>query len=143
MQIMATDGNWADKSFTGHAFVCLQLRLSTGIKEDCYGFYPKGTTSTIVGGPGVVDSEFNFAERPMTRFSNVKVSVTKGVSLEVRAKILKLIQGWKKDFELSSTNCVAFANAVADLAGLRIPSGTGLTTPVNYVTHLRDLNTGR
>lgn len=142
VQIMAADANWADKSFTGHAFICIQLKLSNGIKEDCYGFYPKNAAAAVVGGPGVVDSELDFDKHPPTRFGNVRISVTKGVSLEARMKILGLIKGWRKDFALTAVNCVAFANAVADLAGLRTPASTNSITPVGYVMQLRSLNPG-
>ncbi|NKE71318.1 hypothetical protein [Candidatus Manganitrophus noduliformans] len=139
VQFMATGSNWSDSSFTGHAFVCLQLPTNTGIKEDCYGFYPK-SIGAIFGGPGVVDSEFNFSARPPTRFSNVVVSLTKSISLKQRQQILATIAGWDKSFSLTSTNCVSLANAVAGAAGLNRPAGTSFSTPVQYVTKLKEAN---
>lgn len=140
IQIMASDANWTDSSFTGHAFVCMQLKLNTGLKEACYGFYPRSTAKALVGGPGVVDSEFDFEKHPPTRFSNVKASVTKAISVQDRTKILTFIKGFDKNFTLSASNCVAFANGVARLAGLKTPSSTNFTTPVSYVQKLRELN---
>ena len=140
--LMASEANWTDSSFTGHAFVCLQLRVNSGLKEDCYGFYPRKGMRALVGGPGVVDSEFDFEKHPPTRFSNVKVSLNKTISLDARRKILSLIRGYDKNFSLVSNNCVSFANSVARLAGLVTPDGVDFLTPVAYVQKLRALNPG-
>lgn len=136
---MATGASWSDSSFTGHAFVCIQLPTTSAIKEDCYGFYPKSEGS-IFGGPGVVDSEFDFTAHPPTRFSNVRVSVTKAISLSQRQRILTVIKGWDKSFSLTSSNCVSLANAVAEAAGLTRASETSFMTPVEYVQRLKELN---
>ena len=136
---MATGANWSDSSFTGHAFVCLRLTVHNGIKEDCYGFYPR-SSGAIFGGPGVVDSELDFNAHPPTRISNVRVSVTKTISLTQRQRILSVIHNWKNQFSLTSSNCVSLANAVAEAAVLRAPSDRSYATPVQYVQNLKELN---
>lgn len=142
VQFMASDGNWADQSVTGHAFVCVQLQVSSGLKEDCFGFYPRKGGKGLVGGPGVVDSEFDFERHPPTRFSNVKASATKAISIEERVKVLAFIRGFDKNFTLGMTDCVNFSNGVARAAGLKVPASTALTTPVKYIEELRKLNPG-
>lgn len=39
LQLMASDGDWADDSFTGHAFVCVRLKTDSDVLEDCFGFF--------------------------------------------------------------------------------------------------------
>src|SRR3954470_18399768 len=41
----------------GHAFLCMRYMLKQGVKEDCWGFYPKNALAYVYG-PGIVDSEF-------------------------------------------------------------------------------------
>jgi hypothetical protein len=109
IQIMGTSANWADSSVTGHAFVCIQLPTNSGIKEDCYGFYPKGAGS-IFGGPGAVSSEFDFNAHPPTRFSNIVNSVSKSITLQQRQDVLNAIYGHSTNYSITTSNCVTFAN---------------------------------
>ncbi len=141
LQFMAPDGGWADRGFAGGAFVCVQLRSATGQKEECFGFYTRGTGKAVVGGPGVIDSEFEFSKRPPGRFSNAKASVTKPITERQRQRILSFIRGFDKDFSLTGANCVSFSNGVARLAGLKTPTATS-PTPVQYLNELRRLNPG-
>jgi hypothetical protein len=136
-------GHWADPRFTRHAFVCVRLKRAAGVKEDCYGFYPRrATAKALVGGPGVVDSEFNFEKQPPGRLSNVKASVTKAISVQDRTKILAFIRAFDKHFSLNAANCVLFADGVAKLARLKTPVSTNVTTPLSYVEKLSALNPG-
>ena len=64
---MAPDANWTDRAFTGHAFVCIQLKTAKGVSEDCFGFYLRKSGKALVGGPGVVDREFDFSKTPPVR----------------------------------------------------------------------------
>lgn len=142
IQFMASDANWVDKSFTGHAFICIQLKLNDGLKEDCYGFYPRSSGRALIGGPGVVDNEFDFDKHPPTRFSNIKASVIKVISTQDRSSILTLIKEYEKDFKLTTSNCVKFTNEVAKKAGLKTPNSTDTTTPVSYIRKLQELTPG-
>ena len=143
LQFMAPDGTWADSSFTGHAFVCLQLETDSSVTEDCFGFYPRAKGTALVGGPGVVDKEFDFSKSPPTRFGNVQVSVRTRVTMEQRQKALAFIRGFDKDFSLTSRNCVLFANGLARLVGLTTPKSSSFPTPVEYLRELRQVNPGK
>ena len=138
IQFMATGANWSDGSFTGHAFVCIQLPTNSGIKEDCFGFYPR-TAGSIFGGPGVVDSEFDFTAHPPCRFANIQVSVAKTITVAQRQRVLTVINGWDKHFTFNASNCVSLANAVAAAVGLNHPTDTSYTSPVQYVQKLKEL----
>lgn len=139
IQIMGTSANWADGSVTGHALVCIQLPTKSGIKEDCYGFYPTSVGS-IFGGPGVVSSEFDFNVHPPTRFSNVVNSISAPITLQQRQNILQTIFGHPTTYSITTSNCVSFANEVARAAGMNVPDDTSYTTPESYVNQLKALN---
>jgi hypothetical protein len=143
LQFMASDGTWADSSFTGHAFVCLHQKTDSSVTEDCYGFYPRAKGSALVGGPGVADTEFDFSKRPPMKFADVKVSVRTPITIEQRQKALAFIRGFDKDFSLTSRNCVLFASELAKLVGLKTPQSSSFRTPVEYLIELRKLNPGK
>ena len=144
VEIMASSTSWADRSFFGHAWICLGVNLSSGIKEDCYGFYPRSGGLGQIVGPGTVDSEFA-DKKPVTRFSHVEASVKNGISDAQRRQILTMIREWSttKSFKLSDHNCVSFANEVAKAAGLHTPTLAAATTPVAFVKELKALNPGK
>ena len=139
LQFMAPDSNWADPQFTGHAFICIQLKTGTGLNEECFGFYRRKNGKALVGGPGVVDKEFDSSKTPPARFVQVKASITTPITAARRQRLLAFIKGFDKDFSLTAANCVSFANGVARLAGLKTPGSTSLT-PVQYLNELRRLN---
>lgn len=139
LQFMAPDGNWGDRSVTGHAFLCIQGKTGTGQSEDCFGFYLRKNGKALVGGPGVVDKEFDFSKTPPVRFTQVKASITTSITAARRQRLLSFIRRFDKDFSLNPANCIAFANGVARLAGLKTPGSTSLT-PVQYLNELRKLN---
>jgi hypothetical protein len=139
LEFMAPDANWADRSLAGGAFICIQAKTASGPSEDCFGFYVRKSGKALVGGPGVVDPEFNFAKTPPARFSQVKASTTFPITAARRQRLLSFIRSFDKDFSLTPANCIAFANGVAKLAGLKTPASTSLT-PVQYLDALRRLN---
>ena len=139
LQFMAPDANWGDKNVTGHAFVCIQLKTGTGLSEDCFGFYVRKSGKALVGGPGVVEKEFDFSKTPPVRFTQVKASFTTSITPARRQRVLSFIRRFDKDFSLNPANCIAFANGVARLAGLKTPGSTSLT-PVQYLNELQKLN---
>jgi hypothetical protein len=139
VQFMAPDANWGDRSITGHAFICIQLKTGSRLSEDCFGFYLRKSGKALVGGPGVIDREFDFSRTPPGRFTHVKASVTTPITVARRQRLLSFIRGFDKDFSLTPANCILFANGVARLAGLKTPGSTSLT-PVQYLNELRKLN---
>jgi len=143
LQLMASDGDWADDSFTGRAFVCVRLKTDSDVLEDCFGFFPRIKGTALVGGPGVIDKEFDFSRSPPTRPADVKVSVTTPITSEQRRSALAFIRGFDKDFSLTSRNCVLFGNRVASMVGLKTPRSSTFRTPVEYLNELRKLNPGK
>jgi len=143
VKIMASSTSWADRSVFGHAWICLGVNLSSGIKEDCYGFYPRNGGLGQVVGPGTVDSEFG-DKKPLTRFSHVEGSVKNAISDSQRRQILTMIREWgTKSFNLIDHNCISFANEVAKAAGLQTPTPIAATTPMTFVKELKTLNPGK
>ena len=139
VQFMAPEANWGDRSITGHAFICIQLETGSRLSEDCFGFYLRKSGKALVGGPGVVDREFDFSKKPPGRFPHINASVTKTITVARRQRLLSFIRGFDKDFSLTPANCLSFANGAARLAGLKTPGSTSLT-PVQYLNALRKLN---
>jgi hypothetical protein len=143
VEFMASQPSWEDSSATGHAFICVGLKLRAGIKEECFGFYPRSGGKGAVYGPGCVDSELNgkCGDHPITRFSNVVASVKKTITDEQRRAIYAVGKDWSaRQFVLGWNDCVAFSNAVAQAAGLTIPRLTSATPPAIYVAKLKQLN---
>jgi hypothetical protein len=139
VQFMAPEANWVDARVTGHAFICIQLETASRPSEDCFGFYLRKSGKALVGGPGVVDREFDFSKTPPARFPQINGSVTTPITVARRQRLLSFIRSFDKDFSLTPANCLAFANGVARLAGLKTPRSTSLT-PVQYLNELRKLN---
>ena len=139
LQFMAPAANWGDRSLAGRAFVCLQLKSAKGVSEECFGFYLRKSGKALVGGPGVVDHEFDFSKTLPVQVVDAKASFTTPITAARRQRLLSFIRGFDKDFSLTPANCLAFANGVARLAGLKTPGSTALT-PVQYLNELRKLN---
>jgi len=137
--LMASTPSWADSEFVGHAFMCVAYHLNSGIKEDCYGFYPRGsTTRAVVGGPGIAASEF--ARNP-SRFSRVTVSVTKKVSDAQRRAVLANINQWNgQDYALITANCINLVDSVATAAGFASPGTKAGELPESYLRRLKAAN---
>jgi hypothetical protein len=139
LQFMAPEANWGDRNLAGHAFVCIQLKTGTKVSEDCFGFYLRKSGKALVGGPGIVDREFDFSKTPPARFAQVKASVSVPITSARRQRLLSFIRSFDKDFSPSPANSISFVNGVAKLAGLKTPASTSLT-PVQYLDALRKLN---
>lgn len=75
VEIMASPANYI--TTFGHAYFCVGHILSSGIKEDCYGFYPDPSSDAVfVGGSNLADQ---FKEDP-TRMANVSWSFKKKIT---------------------------------------------------------------
>ncbi len=125
LEIMASRTSWANKEFTGHAFLCIAINLRSGIKEDCYGFYPIGSGMTAaISGTGGLASEFT---KNPTRFGRVDASVKKGITSDQRRIVIDKITDWdKKNFELNDQNCIDFVNSVAEALVGKLPNGAAV-----------------
>ena len=139
LQIMASRVSTINGEYTGHAFMCIALLLNSGIKEDCYGFYPKADNiKGYIGGPGVINSEFH--KKP-SRFSRVDQSLIVPISESQRRAILGLVNDWdSKNYDLTKQHCVDFIRSVAVAAGLKVPDRVGSDFPADLVAKLKTLN---
>src|SRR5438045_3816754 len=90
-----------ENGMTTH-FFCIEYQLNSGIKEDCFGFYPKTASGMFVGGPGVAESEFR--KNPV-RFANVVSSFKSGLTDFQRRAIYKLVDAFnQKNYSLIDSN---------------------------------------
>jgi hypothetical protein len=139
LELMASRVSVINGEFTGHAFMCIELLLNSGIKEECYGFYPKDDNiKGYIGGPGVVQSEF---QKKPDRFSRVEQSIKTKITIAQRSKILGLVNDWDKaDYNLTKQQCVDFISSVAVAAGLKSPPRVVTDFPLDYLNKLKSLN---
>jgi hypothetical protein len=137
IELMAADSSWVNSEFVGHAFLCIGVQTQSGIKEECFGFYPHDGKA-IIGGPGTVVSEF--ARNP-SRFSNVVVSVKKNISNDQRRHLYKVIKEWNsKNYDLTNQNCIDFVVAAAAAMGWNVPPHGSTDFPKTYLKKLKDKN---
>jgi len=133
--------SYANSSAFGHAFTCMAYHLNSGIKEECFGFYPKTTSALLIGGPGVADNE-GLAKRP-NRFNPGELTGEIGVKLsgDMRHKFFVLLDDWNsKNYSLTDSNCIDFVDAVAAILLLARPPRSAAQTPTSYLTALKNRN---
>lgn len=115
----------------GHAFVCITYDLASGIKEECYGFYPSTGNSAIVGAPNLAN-EFN---KDPTRFSHVSWSLRKKISASQRQAFFNNVATVDKPpYALLQNNCGDFVHDAVDAFGWTNVSKGALPEP-----YVRDL----
>jgi hypothetical protein len=139
VEFMASETSWTKQEYVGHAFMCISIPLNSGVKEDCYGFYPRvNSLSGYVGGPGVAVSEF---QKNPSRFSRVNVSIKKPITDEQRRAILKLVNEWNsKKYDLTDQSCIDFVNTIAQKLNWRTPKREATDLPETYLKKLADAN---
>lgn len=139
LEIMGAEVSWANREYVGHAFLCIALHLNSGIKEDCYGFYPASTTAVgRVSGPGVVSGEVG---RNPTRFARVGAAAKRTITEDQRRAVLRAIDGWNaRNYNLTDTNCIDLVHEVAGVVGMRRPDRGATQLPLAYVRELDRLN---
>lgn len=99
----------------GHAFACVVYHLNTGIKEECYGFYPRpGPNDVIVGAPAL-SGEFR---RDPKRFSRISWSFKRQVSSSELQRFFDLVARVEAgSYELFLNNCGDFVHDVVTSIG--------------------------
>ncbi|MVZ97926.1 hypothetical protein EUU23_09425 [Sphingorhabdus sp. IMCC26285] len=118
----------------GHVFFCIEMHLASGIKEDCFGFYPEDGANPL-DGPGVITNEFN---KPA--IGVVEHSFRHRISSSGRRAIYALLPGYTDaNYRLATINCIDFVSAIAGAAGLKLPPRTNITLPREVVSGLRSL----
>lgn len=120
----------SDKS-PGHTFFCITAMLSSGPKEECFGFYPTG--HGYFGDPGTLNNEFTRAS-----IQAVTESLELKMTPETRAAVYATIKQWAgADYHIALNNCGDFVFAVAKAAGMDLPQRSEVTRPVDFVRALR------
>jgi hypothetical protein len=141
LYLYSSSRSWENRSVFGHAFACMAYHLSSGIKEECYGFYPKTTGALLVGGPGVADNE-GLAKRP-NRFNPGELTGEIGLKItsDQRHDFFVLLDTWNsRNYNLTNSNCIDFIDAVAASLHLNRPPRSPGQTPTAYLTELKRLN---
>jgi hypothetical protein len=138
VEFMASKLSWGAREFVGHAFMCISVPVGAGIKEDCYGFYPKEGGKGVIQGPGVINPEF---QKNPARFSRVTVSIKKPITLEQRRQILTMVDEWDtKDYDLIDQNCNDFINSIAQALGWNTPPRDRTDLPETFLKKLKEAN---
>lgn len=123
----------------GHAFMCISIRLQSGIKEDCYGFFKATGQGGLISGPGVKLDQINDPKAIPARFSRVSVSVKKDITEAQRREIIKAADGWNaRHYDLTKENCIDFVAQAARIAQWAVPPRNATDTPDSWVRRLKD-----
>jgi hypothetical protein len=138
---MAARPSWTDGQYVGHAFMCISVPTGVGPREDCFGFYPSGTSDKgYIAGPGVTSSEFQQAPG---RFSLVTVSLRRTITADQRTAIYRLMDDWnRRQYRLLDSSCIDFVASVAQTIGLVTPLRTATEFPETYLRRLKAANPG-
>jgi hypothetical protein len=122
----------------GHATMCIALRLNSGIKEDCYGFFLRKVKDWRISGPGVKRDAVNDPEANVSRFAGTTVSMKMDITEAQRRAIIAAADEWNnRHYDLSKENCIDFVAQAARLAGWITPARKGLSdTPESWVREL-------
>lgn len=130
--------SWSDSEFVGHAFACIALHLNNGIKEDCYGFYPKSGGKGLIGGPGLTASEAN---KNPGRFGHIDTTVKVKITEDQRRQILALTDQWNsKDYSLTTSSCIDFVHDAVGKTGLKRPDRSKFQLPADYMKAIDQMN---
>ncbi len=123
----------------GHAFVCISYHLSSGIKEDCFGFYPASSGNEAVIGGDSLNDEF---QKNPDRFSNVSWSLKKKLGSTQRQSFFQIVNDANsRTFSLTKYNCGDFVfDAVQAIGWSNVSKGL---LPEPYVRDLVVVNTKR
>lgn len=119
-----------------HAFLCIATRVGSGLKEDCYGFYPIDGTKAAVGGPGKIGT---------SDIRRVDSSVVSTRYLDItalqRSEVFAQLKDWEsKRYQLNYSNCIDLMDRVAEKLGLKRPARRATQKPAEYVQALKNLN---
>lgn len=133
---------YESREFVGHAFACLQIRVGIGMKEECFGFYPRADSAlAFIGSAGMTDEE---TRRNPTRFSRIGKSLTVGISAAEMRSVRSAVKNWNgRRYSLTHQNCIDFIGSMAQAVGLRVPPRVRTEFPVHFVTALADANRDR
>lgn len=147
-------------SAAGHAFLIVGTQTKSGIKEEVYGFYPKGDSPrAIIKGPGELRSDLRCGPSDdcskdnyihLKRMSEVDTSVQIPISTDQYRIIMADVAKWNGDafsgpdnlkvsasdpkgYSLFGQNCVEFIAGVAKDIGYPLAVTNGPIAPVDYL----------
>jgi hypothetical protein len=122
----------------GHAFMCIGTRLSSGVKEDCYGFFLRDVTAIgFIAGTGVVRNQLRDDAAIPERASRISVSVRRDITEGQRAQILQRIDVWNgQRYSITSHNCIDFVADAARVAGWSLPGREWNDNPLTWTEKL-------
>ena len=140
LQVMASPAGFAEGASPGHSFMCLAYHLNSGVKEECFGFYPRGASKNVfIGGPGIVAKEY---EKNPARFAIVAESFSRTISADSRNKVATVLNQFNQaSYKLTEKNCIDLVDRVAAAAGWKLPERSALQSPVAYLKSLKQRNT--
>ena len=138
VELMGARISFVDHEFVGHAFACIEFHLNSGIKDECFGFYPHGDKVRIGGPSGIINSEW---KTNPGRFSRVEQSIKIKITDTLVRSIYQSYNDFNsKDYRLTSNNCIDFVHQIASVVGLKRPSRSAVQTPAGYIAELKRLN---
>ena len=135
-------------SLGGHIFVVMGVKTQSGIKEEYFGFYPRGSSvAAMIKGPGMLKAEYRCTLssdcnpkqelQTLRRLSEVESSVTVSITDAQRRQLFKTISDWnEKQYALSDQNCASFVGDVAVSLGYQAPPPALLQTPMSYLDNV-------
>lgn len=112
-EVMASPlGGWFSP---GHAFICIDYDLNSGIKEECYGFYPKiNSNAAVIGAPSLANE---FKKTP-DRFSKIDWSVKKKITDAQRSAFYNaVLRADRAPYTYTTNNCGDFVSDAIDALG--------------------------
>jgi len=114
------------------------MPLSSGIKEDGYGFYPRNAGVGQIYGPGIVRNEINYNPG---RFSRIAISIKKPITDQQRRSVLQITNEWNdREFALTNQNCIDFIKTIAQAVGWNTVERQVAERPSSYIRRIKDAN---
>jgi hypothetical protein len=128
----------------GHAWICIYRGPAIGpAVRNCYGFYPKSDTETLLGlltadfYPAVVKED----DGDVTTGRHATVGFRQDITQIQFASIQAVVNSWKgRGYSIAWQNCADFLEAVALAAGLAVPQASGPKYPPQFVESLGAAN---
>lgn len=154
-------------SLTGHAYMIIGRKTSSGVKEEVYGFYPVASSGKgVVKGPGMLKAEYRCGPNDdcnpkqqaqlLKRLSETSESVQFNLSSSELNDVYRVMKRWDsksyvgadnrqvvpssdKAYDLTNQNCIDFVNAVASALDYPTPDRSATQLPVDYIKRLKPL----
>lgn len=111
----------------GHAWVCIAHHLNSGIKEDCYGFYPSNTAGEGIIGGSDLANEF---KKDPAKIGLASWSMRKKITVSQYRSFQGLVNEYNgRRWTATSDHCGDFVRAAAARFGWSAPPRQTLPSP--------------